>query len=93
MVLQNLRQQIDKVDQKLLALLNDRASIVKEIGQIKKENHSPVYDAKREMEILQNIKKNNRGPMGVDSIENIFKIIILECRKMQTEFLMSEEED
>ena len=92
MELLSLRQKINKIDLKILILLNERAVVVKDVGKIKRGKKLPVYNAQREMEVLQIVQKNNQGPMSNESIENIFKMIIFECRKMQTEFLMSEEE-
>ncbi len=92
MPLSKLRQKIDKLDLKILRLLNERASIIREIGQVKKEHQLPVYDAQREQQILAAMTTTNRGPMNNESVENIFKMIILECRKIQTDFLVAEED-
>lgn len=47
-----LREEIDKIDSKLLQLLNERSKLALEIGEIKKKYNLPVYDPERE-------KKNN----------------------------------
>jgi chorismate mutase/prephenate dehydratase len=41
--LRQLRDAIDTIDGKLLALLNDRARLAQEIGRIKERNGRPVY--------------------------------------------------
>ena len=45
---ENLREQIDVIDKELIRLFQERMEIAKEIAFWKKENHMPVYDAKRE---------------------------------------------
>ena len=42
------RKEIDKIDDNIIELLEQRFNLVVEIGQYKKENNLPVFDAKRE---------------------------------------------
>lgn len=46
--LQKYRQDIDRIDEKIIALLSDRFSLVAKIGKIKKKNSQAVTDKKRE---------------------------------------------
>ncbi|MFY7917612.1 MAG: chorismate mutase, partial [Rubrivivax sp.] len=43
-----LREQIDAVDRELLTLLNRRAGLALEVGEIKKHEGSPVFRPERE---------------------------------------------
>lgn len=52
-MLDDLRRQIDRCDEKLLTLLEERMEIVDQIGRYKKEHGLPIYDQKREEQILQ----------------------------------------
>lgn len=52
--LAELRQQIDRLDDELLALMAKRMRISREIGQYKKEHSMPILQAKRYDEILNN---------------------------------------
>ena len=45
------RKEIDKIDDNIIELLEQRFNLVVEIGQYKKENNLPVFDAKRESAI------------------------------------------
>lgn len=49
------RAQIDKIDEKLVALFIERMSVSKEIAEYKKQNNLPILDMKREREKLNQI--------------------------------------
>jgi len=63
MSLDEFRKKIDDIDRQLVELLNERARIVVEIGKLKKETEKPVYAPDREKEVLEKIKKANKGPL------------------------------
>lgn len=62
--LEELRNQIDVVDQKLVELLNDRARVVVEIGKLKSTTDSDtIYSPSREKAVFEKISKANNGPL------------------------------
>ena len=77
------RERIDKVDLRILDLLNERTSIVQEIGRIKSEGHLAIYEPRREDEVFANVTSNNSGPLTDDGLRRIFERIIDEMRKIQ----------
>ena len=77
------REHIDKIDLRLLELLNQRTSIVEEIGRIKKEAQMPIYEPKREDQVFHNVTSNNGGPMPNDAVKRIFERIVDEMRRVQ----------
>jgi len=81
--LTDCRERIDAIDRRLLALLNERTRIVEEIGRIKQECKMPVYEPKREEEVLDNIAEHNAGPMAPEAARRIFERIIDEMRTLQ----------
>ena len=81
--LADCRRQIDAVDVKLVALLNQRTEIVHEIGRIKHEHSLPVYEPKREDQVFENIASHNAGPLTSDALKRIFERIIDEMRTIQ----------
>jgi chorismate mutase-like protein len=81
--LTDCRERINAIDRRLLALLNERTRIVEQIGRIKRECKMPVYEPKREEEVLRNIQEHNAGPMPHDSARRIFERIIDEMRTLQ----------
>ena len=52
-----LRQQIDRIDNELIELLNKRMRVSREIGQFKKEHSMPVVQAGRYDDIMQTRRK------------------------------------
>jgi chorismate mutase-like protein len=83
MELENLRKQIDEIDQKLLHLINQRADLALVIVEIKKNLSLPIFDSEREKKILDRIKSNNHGPLSEESVEKIFSAIIQEHRLLE----------
>ena len=77
------RTQIDAVDLKLLALLNERTRIVEEIGRIKQNLSLPIYEPKREDQVFHNVTSNNPGPLSAEALRRIFERIIDEMRNIQ----------
>ncbi len=83
MNLNNLRSEIDRVDEALVSLLNKRANIALQIGELKIKHNLPVFHEFRENEVLDFVKKKTRGPLNEDQIETIFQTIIETCRNAQ----------
>ena len=79
-----LRDGIDTVDNRIVALLNRRAALAQKIGHIKARDDQPAYVPERERLLLNRLVARNPGPLGGDSIRLIYKEIIsaslaLEC--------------
>lgn len=81
--LADCRRIIDEIDARLVALLNERTSVVETIGQIKQEFSIPIYEPKREDEVYRNIVASNQGPLPHDSIRRIFERVVDEMRTLQ----------
>lgn len=81
--LADCRDRINAIDRRLVALLNERTRIVQQIGRIKQECKMPIYEPKREDEVLRNICESNAGPMANDAARRIFERIIDEMRSLQ----------
>ena len=78
-----LRERVDEVDRELIRALNERASIVQEIMAIKAEAGAPVYDPRREEEILQRVMEMNTGPIYDSSMRDIFELILHRIRDLE----------
>ena len=70
--IQNLRDQIDKLDDQLLELLDTRMEYVKKIGFQKIKNNMSIYRPDREKEILTRLKKNKTLHLDSKAIDAIF---------------------
>jgi chorismate mutase/prephenate dehydratase len=77
------RKELDLINQKLLTLLNQRLRITLEIGKVKKEMGKKIYDTEREKEILDRLKRKNRGPLKEKELRKIFTTIMKVCRESQ----------
>ena len=80
---QELRERVDEVDRELIRALSERARIVQEIMVLKAEAGAPVYDPKREEEILRRVVERNPGPIYDSSMRDIFEIILHRIRDLE----------
>jgi len=71
--LADLRSRIDALDARLVALLNERAQIVVEIGACKRDKDAPIYAPHREAAVLQRVIDANDGPLQPRTIEAIYR--------------------
>ena len=78
-----LRERVDEVDRELIEALSERARIVQEIMVLKAEVGAPVYDPRREEEILQKIVEINSGPIYDSSMRDIFELILHRIRDLE----------
>jgi chorismate mutase-like protein len=77
------RERIDEIDRRLVELLNERTSIVEEIGRVKRDAKLAIYEPKRESQVFDNIASHNAGPLTADGVKRIFERIIDEMRRIQ----------
>jgi 3-deoxy-7-phosphoheptulonate synthase/chorismate mutase len=73
--IRELRDQIDDINLQLLELLNKRAAIASEIGNMQTQLGSQIYDPQRESEMLTNLQMANNGPFSNATISALFKEI------------------
>ena len=93
MTLDDLRQDIDRVDEVLVRLLNERARCVCEIGRLKKEQGVEVYQPTREKDVLTHVRAiASEGPLGPDAIARLFERIIDEARRLERRVVHGESE-
>jgi len=81
--LPELRTQIDAIDLELLALLNQRASLAHEVGEIKQLDGSPVFRPDREAQIISALQTGNPGPLKNHSVAFIWREIMSACRVLE----------
>lgn len=71
--LEALRRQIDDVDAKIVALLNERAKIVVEVGNVKRGTNAPIYAPDREKLVLEKVAKLNGGPLPDRCLRAVYR--------------------
>ena len=79
-----LRQRIDRVDAELLALLNRRAALALEVGELKKGEGSVVFRPEREAQVIDGLKSRNPGPLKDGNVAPIWREIMSACRALET---------
>jgi chorismate mutase len=83
MDLSDWRLKLDDVDRRLVALLNERFGYVVEIAKIKKEKQLPVHEPQREIQVFENVRQSNGGPLPDDAVQRVFERILDESRSFQ----------
>ena len=81
----NIRNAIDAVDRRIIALLQERATLAREIGRVKKELGLPVLDPGREGRIREKLSTGPQGPMDASQLSRIYEMIMAESRRLQEE--------
>ena len=82
--LDDLRNDIDRVDEVLVRLLNERARVACEIGRLKKDLGVEVYQPEREKQVLAHVRGvAAEGPLGADAIARLFERIMDEARRLE----------
>ena len=82
-VLNDWREQIDRVDRSLVELLNQRAGAVLALAPLKRQYGRPIREPDREREVLANIRGANRGPLSSAALERVFEAVMDEMRAIQ----------
>ncbi len=83
MSVEEIRKKIDKIDDEIIRLLNERACAAIEIGKLKEQANAHVYAPGREIQILEQICAKNPGPLTSDALKSIYKEIISASRSLE----------
>jgi len=83
--LEQLRQEIDQIDDQLLKLFNQRATLAQQTATIKKSeaNFKSLYRSDREALILRAIKERNQGPLEDRDIVFLFRELMSQCLRLE----------
>jgi len=84
--LSELREQIDEIDARLVDLLNQRADVVLNVREVKKESQQDIYSPVRERQILERVCALAEGghfPKG--ALEKIFTNVVSATRSLMGE--------
>ncbi|MGC2458522.1 MAG: prephenate dehydratase [Gallionellaceae bacterium] len=79
--LKQYREQIDRIDDDLLKLLNRRAVLARQIGHLKGEE--AVLRPEREAQVLRRMADENAGPLTNNSVIQLFTEIMSHCRALE----------
>ena len=70
-----LRAQIDEIDQQVLALLNRRARVAEEVGEVKKREGTPFFRPDRVQSLISRLQQLNGGPLKAKHVAAIWREI------------------
>lgn len=83
MDIDHIRKEIDRLDNELLRIFNERAALALQIGEIKKQKGLAVYDPDREKRIFDRMQAANPGPLEDNAIVRLFERVIDESRRLE----------
>lgn len=83
MGVEKARQEIDKIDETIVGLLNRRLELALKIGKEKKDSHEAIYDPAREEGVIERLVKLDSGIFPKDGIERIYREIFSVSRRAQ----------
>ena len=78
--LEKLRGDIDRIDEELVAALERRAALARQIGELKEG--APAYRPERESEILHRVTKKSTL-LSAERVAAVFREIISACRGLE----------
>ena len=81
--LSQCRQDIDRIDGVLVALLRERTRLAMQAGEIKLASGEPVHAAAREAAVLRRVQELAIPPLEPEAITRIFACIIDETRNAE----------
>lgn len=82
--LSRARAQIDDLDQRIHALVNERAGVALEVAQIKQAaGRLDFYRPEREAQVLERVAQRNQGPLADGAITRIMREIMSACLALE----------
>jgi chorismate mutase len=82
--LRRLRKRIDRLDRKIVDLLNDRAELGREVGRVKRASgRTAIRDLEREREVLLRVAMANPGPIAQADLLAIYRRLIAATRSLE----------
>ena len=83
MTLEEIRKNIDSIDDELLVLLNKRMEWVERVGALKRATQTVIYRPEREKQIIDRLSSQNDGLLPNNAIEAIFLEIFAAARNIE----------
>lgn len=74
--IEQLRAGIDAIDDRIVALLNERAKVVLEVGRLKSGSNLDFHVPGRERQIYERLLNGNPGPFPNDALRSVYREII-----------------
>lgn len=86
--IEKIRKDIDRIDKVIITALAERMSLMPELAVYKKKRNVPVFQEKREKEIMDKILKiAKEHHLDEDFAKEIFSSIFAEAKRIQQEII------
>jgi chorismate mutase/prephenate dehydratase len=76
MNLDDWRSRINRLDEEILKLLNQRGDAARQIGELKRQQDLPYFIPEREAQVLDRLVALSEGPLGAVAIRAIWREIL-----------------
>lgn len=82
--LNELRREIDRINQQLLSLIADRQDVTLAIGALKAAHGLALYSEEREAELLETFRRDaSRMDLDPDYVEELMRVVLEHSRAAQ----------
>src|SRR6201994_4120056 len=82
--LADLRVRIDSLDGQLLDLLNQRARVAEQVGELKKREGTPFFRPDRVAQVIEKMQQANQGPLKDLHVAAIWREIMSACLALES---------
>lgn len=83
-MLSQQREKIDQLDKQIVALLEERMTVVTEVARIKAENRLAVLDGQREAILLDKVRHYVKEAKYEESIVEVYQAMLTISKNYQT---------
>lgn len=83
--LQQLREDIDRLDADIQALISERARCAQQVAEVKKaeDPDAVFYRPEREAQVLRSVMERNQGPLDNEEMARLFREIMSACLALE----------
>lgn len=85
--LEELRNELDRIDPQIIKLYEERMSVCEEVGEIKIEEGRKVFDRNREQQKLAQVTREAKDPFYKKGLTELFEQLMSQSRKLQYQLL------
>jgi chorismate mutase len=82
-IVQRYRDEIARLDRRLVDLVNERIRAVEELHRYKAEHDLPVRDAGREQWLVEHLQETNSGPLSAEGVAELARFVLDLVRREQ----------
>lgn len=86
--LETLREAIDRIDQEIQRLINERAKCAQQVAEVKLRDSGAgenvlYYRPEREAQVLRRVMERNQGPLSQEAVALLFREIMSACLALE----------